>query len=405
MYQWYYTDTAKNSQLTVPENYYQRDMTSGWNDESSAQYLKTVFAGQAPTPFVVNIKRKEARVVDGGHRLNALLRFKRNEIGMQVGSKRVLFNQLPETDQEHFDAQSLQILEFKNIPISDEIGVYIKLNSGLPFSFGEKLAAMVSINDVVKVGSLLINGRHRPALPSFDTLSSILRKESSGKGCGRRNELMVSTFLAYNLHFRRALSRSLHGPDASFFTSLGERFVQAVCGLNGCAAVAVPHGQVDAVCDEIAGLVGRVAALYAHVTSGDDVGARARTGQTAFRRLVVCMAAVTDIPDLDPDLFKRLLETVPAGRDRAGRRSQAVRRLLTSPVALNSASIARIAEAYEALRLAAATAAGAAAAGVAGTTDGAPAPAAREEQEVEQEVEQEAPGAADNGGSAGPSAP
>jgi hypothetical protein len=346
VYQWYYTDTAKQSQLKVPENYYQRDMTKyqremtkGWTDDQTAEYLRTVFAGQAATPFVINVKRKDARVVDGGHRLNALLKFKKDEIGMRVGSKLVKFSELPQADQDHFNNQDLQILEFKDIPIKEEIGVYIKHNSGLAFSLGEKLAAMEPVNDMVKVASRVISGMQASPSLSFDTLSRILKKEDAGKDGGRKNELVVATFLVYNLHFRKALSGSPHLPAPGCFANLGDRFVEAIDRLSGCDAVAVPDNQVDAVCADVVSKVERAAALYAHVTGEDAAGARTRTGQTPFRRLVVCIMAVVDVPDLSPDRFKQLLES-PA---------PPVRSLLARPVELRAPVIRRIVAAYGAL--------------------------------------------------------
>ena len=59
--QWHYTDTARTSKL-VYDTKYQRNQNAGWDPEKQSQFLKTVMAGQAATPFVVNVRRKEARL-------------------------------------------------------------------------------------------------------------------------------------------------------------------------------------------------------------------------------------------------------------------------------------------------------------------------------------------------------
>jgi hypothetical protein len=60
--QWHYTDTARTSKL-VYDTKYQRNQNAGWDPEKKSQFLKTVMAGQAATPFVVNVRRKEARLL------------------------------------------------------------------------------------------------------------------------------------------------------------------------------------------------------------------------------------------------------------------------------------------------------------------------------------------------------
>ena len=96
--QWHYTNLRRD-QLTVPQNYYQRDPSQGWGSDQQARYLKTVYQGQAATPLVANVVKAQARVMDGGHRLEALKMFTSNNVGMQVGSgdkdKRVFYCKVP----------------------------------------------------------------------------------------------------------------------------------------------------------------------------------------------------------------------------------------------------------------------------------------------------------------------
>ena len=58
MEQWYHTNLVMGTKLTVPEHYYQRNAASGWSHDQKAEYLRTVFAGQAGTlpiqPLPVN---------------------------------------------------------------------------------------------------------------------------------------------------------------------------------------------------------------------------------------------------------------------------------------------------------------------------------------------------------------
>jgi hypothetical protein len=357
MYQWYYTDTAKPSQLRIPEHYYQRDMTAGWGEERASKYLQTVFAGQAGTPFILNILRKDARVVDGGHRLNALLGFKKNEVGMKVGSKVVYFKQLSEDDQAHFDDQNLTILEYKGIPLKDEIDIYIMLNSGLPFSHGEKLAAMQQVNDIIRVSARLLK------LDGVDDLLGsfcrILGKDTAGKHAGRKNELLVATFCAYTLHFRKARA-------APVLASMQETFVHTVCELGanhdpapapaaGPAPQAPAPGPVaadTAAAGAVADLMHKALVLFNSLAAA----APALPGlRTDFRRMLVCMVAAAEIADPDPDRFAAFLRAaVQPGRGSG----LGLRRLLTSAATLDAAAVGRIAAGYAALRAAQAAADG-----------------------------------------------
>jgi hypothetical protein len=92
--QWHQNDLTRNTKLVVPQNYYQRDSTQGWDKDKESKYLRAVMAGQAFTPFVVNAKRKDARLMDGGHRLNTIKRFYENKVGMQIGDSAYMYKQV-----------------------------------------------------------------------------------------------------------------------------------------------------------------------------------------------------------------------------------------------------------------------------------------------------------------------
>ncbi len=223
---WFYTNTFKPSKLIVPEHYYQRDKSSGWTSDQKGKYIRTVFAGQAATPFVINIKRTEARVIDGGHRIHTLLEFKKNQVYMLVGDQRVYYRQLNEGEKEHFDDQDLQMLEYKQLPLKDEINQYIMLNSGLPFSLGEKLASVHQVNNIVKTAYRLIHFKADRTMVIVNQMCSVLKRDSATHK-GRKNELLIATFCAYNLFFRLKSLMAQPRDDAKpMFTTIAEQFVQ-----------------------------------------------------------------------------------------------------------------------------------------------------------------------------------
>ena len=324
---------GQNSKLEVPENYYQRNSKEGWTEAQKSKYLTTIFAGQAATPFVINLKRKHARVIDGGHRLDALLSFYRNEVGMEVGQRRVLYRQLPEDDREHFDDQTLQILEYKNIPLKDEINVYMVLNSALPFSIGEKLAANRGVNRLVLAATHLL--RSPLARPLLDEARLALLGEPSR----RSNDVAVACFCAYNLHFRDAAS-----PLAG---SMRDEFCDAVCRgraflLDQEAPDDAPlrPPDADAVAD-VAAKLRAALALYRAATGGDGKKAACdRTGQTRFRRMLVCLAAAAAIPHAEPARFRAFLEQQAGSSDGL--------RVLGDKSQLDPAAVAAIRDAYDA---------------------------------------------------------
>ena len=324
---------GQNSKLEVPENYYQRNSKEGWTEAQKSKYLTTVFAGQAATPFVVNLKRKHARVIDGGHRLDALISFYRNEVGMEVGAKRVLYQQLPADDREHFDDQTLQVLEYKNIPLKDEINVYMLLNSALPFSVGEKLAANRGINRLVLAAVQLL--KHPQAKPLLDEARDALL----GEPVRRKNDVVVACLCAYNLHFRDAAS--------PFAASMREEFCEAVCRnkafiLDQEALDDAPLRPSDAgAVDDIAGRLRSALALYRAAT-GDD-GKKAafdRTGQTQFRRMLVCLMAAAEMPHAEPARFRTFLESKAGAADAL--------RALRDKSQLDPPAVAAIRAAYDA---------------------------------------------------------
>jgi hypothetical protein len=343
MEQWYHTNLVMGTKLTVPEHYYQRNAASGWSHDQKAEYLRTVFAGQAGTPFVINKLRQDARVVDGGHRLNALLQFKKNEVGMKVGSKLVRWRELDSFDQEHFNDQNLVVQEYKNVIIKDEVDIYIMLNSGMPFSPGEKLAAMQHINDLVKVSAELV--RHSPKL--MQSICKEMALPTSGKDQGRKNELLAACFCAYNVHYRKNAAPGRGRVPMA--VSMKEQFVQAVCDLKDndrLCKLQKNKTAIEQAVLQLEALVARVLELYNSVANLDDgCSSRKRIhGQTPFRRMVMCLLAVSEIEDLDSESFRAFVEAEPKHESRARAR---VRRLLTHSKHLDADSIDRIVLAYQ----------------------------------------------------------
>ena len=109
--QWHLSNTCKSSQLTF-DTYYQRNQTAGWTEEQESQYLQSVMAGRASTPFVANTKRARARLMDGGHRLQALLKFYKNEIPLKIGDQKVFYKQVhPYFPDLHLCACTVLLLE------------------------------------------------------------------------------------------------------------------------------------------------------------------------------------------------------------------------------------------------------------------------------------------------------
>jgi hypothetical protein len=292
---------------------------------------------------VINKLRQDARVVDGGHRLNALLQFKKSEVGMKVGSKYVLWSELDAFDQEHFNDQNLVVQEYKNVIIKDEVDIYIMLNSGMPFSPGEKLASMQHVNDLVKVSAQLV--RHSPAL--MQAICKEMALPTSGKDEGRKNELLAACFCAYNVHYRKNAAPG--GCRVPMAVSMKEQFVQAVRDLKDndrLCRLQKNKTAVEQAVLQLEALLSRALELYISVTNLDDgCSSRKRiNGQTPFRRMVMCLLAVSEIRDLDSESFRAFVEAEAKPELRA---HVAVSRLLTHGKHLDAGSIERIVQAYQ----------------------------------------------------------
>jgi hypothetical protein len=198
--QWFFTDTARLSRL-VFETKYQRNQNVGWDSEKKSQYLASVMADQAAAPIVVNIVRVEARLMDGGHRLQTLVEFYKGEIPMAVKGHEVYIGQLPETDKQHFYSRKLQVMEFKNLPFKDEVDYYIKLNSALPLSWGERFYSTTSCNPVTKIADLV--SKEHMAEDDVKTLCKMLGSSRSLQAeAGRKSDLLAVTVFVFHVFFR-----------------------------------------------------------------------------------------------------------------------------------------------------------------------------------------------------------
>ena len=367
--QWHLTNLVRPSQL-VFAHYYQRERDAGWTEDQESQYLRTVLAGQASTPFVINIKRAEARLMDGGHRLHALVRFWNNEVPMKVGQALVYFKQLPPEDQEVFKTRKLQVTEFKLLPLKDEVEIYLRFNSGLPFSLGERLYATRHINPVTKLADKIVQTAD---IDMIRTFCKIMGKDCTGKGHGRKHELLVQVFLVYHLYFRKS--------GEPIIPAMAETFVDAICKFNKeNEDLAKGHFErdgktLDECKDRALLLLRRTLDLYTSVSNGPSPGTpplppqtsinakakklagqtdcRRLVKQTDFRRLVICVLAVAEIPEqeLDPERFSRFVQEalVAHSQPEAGKDVVRLHHILTSNQNLRGHDIQRVVDAYLAL--------------------------------------------------------
>lgn len=85
------------TRLCVPTNLYQREFSKGWDVKQMQEYVIKVFEGRGCTPFVVNVLRSTARVMDGAHRLEAIDRFKRDKFGIPIRGSIYLWSKVKST--------------------------------------------------------------------------------------------------------------------------------------------------------------------------------------------------------------------------------------------------------------------------------------------------------------------
>jgi hypothetical protein len=342
--EWFCTDlTAMGTRLVVAKEYYQREDGSGWTYDQKAGYLATVYGGQATTPIVVNIVRKHARVMDGAHRLHTLGQFKRNEVPMKVGAEYVLWCNLPPSDQEHFNKQLLVIQQYDSLPIRDEVDMYMKFNSGVSLSHGERLKAMLYVHDLVKVSYEFV--KRFP--DSINEVCAALNLPTTGKEKGRNNELVGGCFCAFNLNMLdcRTLAAPIGGlySRAAMAVSAKEQFVQLVYELKDHHRLQNTTAAIKAAATQLEARVKKALEIYNALTNHEAPRHRIN-GQTSFRRMVVCLLAVSEIPNLDHECFRAFMEAMAKSNSRCHAK---VRRMLTSSEHLDAAAIKRIVEGYD----------------------------------------------------------
>ena len=90
-----YRSNALGTKMVVPTNLYQRGPGKGWDTKQQQDYVSSVFEGRAATPFVLNLVKSTARVMDGGHRLEALDAFKKGKFGLRSGGSDYYWDQVP----------------------------------------------------------------------------------------------------------------------------------------------------------------------------------------------------------------------------------------------------------------------------------------------------------------------
>ena len=292
--QWHYTNTSRTSQL-VYDKKYQREHNFGWDSEKKGQYLRTVMAGQAATPFVANEVRKQARLMDGGHRLDTIAEFHKGNIAMDIKGYKVYFTQLTECDQDYFLSRKLQVMTFSNLPFKDEVEFFIQLNSGLPLSAGERLFATTSCNPAAKLADLLC--KEESMSEHVRKICTVFRKGTTGSEEGRKNELLSVAFFVVVMIFPK--------DDNSVNLTMADAFLQDVCKLNQAAEWndSRKHDGKTLVelKEKVQELLPKVLDIYNAVERP--------VWHSAFRCMVMCMLAVRELTEdeLEAPVLSKLM--------------------------------------------------------------------------------------------------
>eukprot|EP00953_Heterococcus_sp_UTEX-ZZ885_P007687 4635-Heterococcus_DN1.PRE.2 len=197
----WYTSNLTGTQLKVPEEIYQRNPREGWPDAQQRDYILAVLRGEAAHPFTIRTITGTTRVIDGGHRLLALMAFMDDSLVVNVGGHDVYYRDLTVDQKAYFDSLSMPFIVYDNITAKAEIDIYIQLNSGLPFSVGEKLAAMRRVNGVATLGEKLQKsvGTGNPVMITLHTFQIFNSIFTSAKEPGRGGDLKSGVIAAYNL--------------------------------------------------------------------------------------------------------------------------------------------------------------------------------------------------------------
>jgi hypothetical protein len=111
--------------------------SEGWPDAQQRDYILAVIRGEASHPFTIRTIKGTTRVIDGGHRLMALIGFIEDKIAVNIGGHDVYYRDLTADQKFYFDSISMPFIVYDNITGKAEIDIYIQLNSGLPFSVGK----------------------------------------------------------------------------------------------------------------------------------------------------------------------------------------------------------------------------------------------------------------------------
>ena len=171
---------------------------------------------------------------------------------------------------------------------------------------------------------------------------AIVNKTWKGVEEGRKNELLVMTYLMHQLFFRRR--------NESMITSMAETFSEVVCKFNQdtkkqmeeCLNLYIKEADVVGHLQVVLSLY---QAMEAETKGRDNAGTR-------LRRLHMCILAVVDIADLDVALFARFYAAVTADPPPCTKFGRRLRRLLTTQCSLKSSDIAVVVQSYKTFAMA-----------------------------------------------------
>ncbi len=166
--------TTKDAGTIIAEAYktinlntiYQRKIV--WNDEKQSLFINSVINCVIPNPVIFNTKPGVINCIDGKQRITSLVRFKKNEIYVELNNIKYFYSKIPREykterqdenirilslDERHdlFDTRLILINQYKNLSYKDEVDVFNRIQNGMVLTSGEKLIASADKEEIGKI--------------------------------------------------------------------------------------------------------------------------------------------------------------------------------------------------------------------------------------------------------------
>ena len=180
---------------------YQRDIV--WDASKQSLFINSILKGIVPSPLIFASYNNSKVVIDGKQRITSIIRFRRNEISVELDDEILYYSCLPldvnlsknarimnDKEKTIFGNINLNCVTYKDISYEDQLLIFNRIQKGVQISSADLLKASAPNQNA----SYTLN-------EFYESLTDVLGKYTGNTPKEKNNHIIVITNIMYMIKY------------------------------------------------------------------------------------------------------------------------------------------------------------------------------------------------------------